>query len=204
MLITRLIGFFVILSAFYQIGFVSVNAAEGISNRNSQLVVAQVVSFDNSTLQQDFYLNQSKVASAKVDEARRVEAERKAKEEADRIAQELAANQIKLAQITAKKKIVTSVGQINGDFESAIRTRCAAVGCNPEQLIRIMYCESGGRSNAQNPSGASGLFQFMPRTFSANAARIGLTNADIWNPYHQIDVATTMFANGQAWQWVCK
>lgn len=94
--------------------------------------------------------------------------------------------------------------QINGDFESAIRNRCAALGCNPDQVIRVMYCESGGRSNAYNRSGASGLFQFMPRTFSANAARVGIAGADIWNPWHQIDVATWMFAKGQSWQWVCK
>jgi SLT domain-containing protein len=66
-----------------------------------------------------------------------------------------------------------------------------------------MYCESGGRSNAVNGV-YSGLFQFHPNTFQANANRIGLTNADIWNPYHQIQVAAWMFANGQAWQWGCK
>jgi soluble lytic murein transglycosylase-like protein len=92
------------------------------------------------------------------------------------------------------------------DYESLIRERCDALGCDANQLIRVMYCESGGRANAVNRqgSGASGLFQFMPRTFSANAARIGLAGASIWDARAQIYVATYMFANGQAWQWSCK
>jgi len=93
--------------------------------------------------------------------------------------------------------------RITGDFESIIRSACNTYGCNPEQLIRVMYCESGGRSNAVNGV-YSGLFQFHPNTFRANADRIGLANADIWNPHHQIQIAAWMFANGQAWQWECK
>ncbi len=93
--------------------------------------------------------------------------------------------------------------RVMGDFETAIRSACDTYGCNSEQLIRVMYCESGGRSNAVNGI-HSGLFQFNPKTFQTNAKRIGLVNADIWNPYHQIQVAAWMFANGQAWQWTCK
>jgi len=92
----------------------------------------------------------------------------------------------------------------NLDVEGLIRSNCELQGCNSEQLIRIMYCESGGRTNAYNPSGASGVFQFMPRTFAANAKRAGIENADIWNGEQQVRVAAYMFARNQAWQWVCK
>jgi len=201
---TRIIGIFVICSALYQIGFVPVSAQQQYSSRISRAQLVQQVAFENTDLSQEFYLTQSKPAAQRVDEQRRLEAERKAKEEAERKAQE--AEQARLQQLLAARasKPIISSSQINGDFESAIRNRCAAVGCNPEQVIRIMYCESGGRSNAYNSSGASGLFQFMPRTFQANASRIGITNPDIWNPWQQIDTATYMFANGQAWQWSCK
>jgi len=203
MKLSRIIGFLVALTAFYQIGFVTVNAAEMISHDQSRSAFIADYSFEHVDTQQQFYLAQARPAAERVDEVRRIEAERKAQEEAEQRAREAAAAE-RTRQARIARAVNTPPSQANGDFESAIRTRCAAVGCNPTQLIRVMYCESGGRSNAYNPSGASGLFQFMPRTFSANAARIGLSEANIWNPWHQIDVATWMFANGQAWQWVCK
>jgi Transglycosylase-like domain len=89
------------------------------------------------------------------------------------------------------------------DFETFIIQKCSQYGCNAEQLIRVMYCESGGRANAVNPAGPYiGLFQFLSTTFYSNAKFI--TGANIYNGYHQIEVAAKMFANGQAGQWGCK
>jgi TolA-binding protein len=90
-------------------------------------------------------------------------------------------------------------------WEARIGYWCGVYGCNTTQLIRVMYCESGGRTNAKNPSGPySGLFQFHPNTFAANAARVGISGANIWNGEHQVQTASWMFANGQASQWECK
>jgi len=130
------------------------------------------------------------------------EIERIRLEEERKKTQEQLRQQIKTKLAKSKNSNPQPV-RITGNFESTIRSACNNYGCNPEQLIRVMYCESGGRSNAVNGV-YSGLFQFHPNTFRANANRIGLTNADIWNPYHQIQVAAWMFANGQAWQWECK
>jgi hypothetical protein len=89
------------------------------------------------------------------------------------------------------------------DFETFIIQKCSQYGCNPDQLIRVMYCESGGRVNAVNPAGPYiGLFQFLSSTFYSNAKFI--PGANINNGYHQIEVAAKMFANGQAGQWGCK
>ncbi len=71
-------------------------------------------------------------------------------------------------------------------------------GADSDQLMRVMACESGGNALAYNPSGASGLFQFMPSTYSGNGGK------NIWDGYEQIEIAAKMFANGQARQWVCK
>jgi hypothetical protein len=91
------------------------------------------------------------------------------------------------------------------EFEDLIRQRCQQVGCNSTQVIRVMYCESGGRSNAKNPySSASGLFQYMPPTYLSFSSMAGFPGADIWNPYDQINVTTWAFANGYARHWVCK
>ncbi len=157
----------------------------------------------------DYYINYSIPAQKEIERKREEERKERERLERERLERERiererqAALKRSLARRNAYKP-TAAPAQINGDFEGQIRTRCASVGCNSTQVIRVMYCESGGRSNAKNPSGASGLFQFMPRTFYANAKRIGLQGANIWNPNHQILVATWMFANGQAWQWVFK
>ena len=77
-------------------------------------------------------------------------------------------------------------------------------GANYEQLARVAECESHFNPGAANPSGASGLFQFMPSTFRANATRVGINNPDIWNYDHQAHTAAYMFSIGQAGQWVCR
>jgi hypothetical protein len=89
------------------------------------------------------------------------------------------------------------------DFETYIRQMCTQYGCDPDQLIRVMYCESGGVETRVSYNGLYfGLFQFSKSTFSANSKFI--TNANILNGYDQIQVAAKMFANGQASQWGCK
>ena len=136
---------------------------------------------------------------ARIAEEKRVEAEKKAAEEkrvADEKAKELAA---KLAA-EAPKKVSTATA---GSFSEAIDIQCANYGCNASQLKRIMNCESTGNPNAQNGI-YTGLFQFHPQTFSANAARAGLSNPNIYNGYDQVATAAYMFANGQAGQWECK
>jgi hypothetical protein len=106
---------------------------------------------------------------------------------------------------TAQPQPTVAVVSASGDFQSAIYTACANFGCNASQLIRVMYCESGGRSGAYNKSGPYiGLFQFLSSTFNANARRVGIANPNVWDPYQQISVAAYMFSIGQSGQWGCK
>lgn len=160
------------------------------------------------TTMQSYYTQQSlpKIQAIQAAEAeqRKIAEEKARQEEAD-------AEQARLAELTRARAVVVAKPIIlqsfdSFDYESFIRERCDQLGCNADQLIRVMYCESGGRSNAVNRggSGASGLFQFIPSTFSANARRLGMSGANIWNPRDQIIIATYMFANGQAGQWSCK
>ncbi|MDQ3125180.1 MAG: transglycosylase SLT domain-containing protein [Pseudomonadota bacterium] len=90
-------------------------------------------------------------------------------------------------------------------YEDAIYEACARHGCDGDQLIRVMQCESGGDPNAVsaylNPMNGMhdiGLFQFNPDTW----AEFG--GGDIWNPWEQIEVAASMWANGYGWRWVCQ
>ena len=71
-------------------------------------------------------------------------------------------------------------------------------GVEPNWLIRVMMCESGGDPYAVNPvTGDTGLFQFNPNTWEAYGG------GDIWNAWEQADKAAMMFSMGLAHLWVC-
>ena len=69
-------------------------------------------------------------------------------------------------------------------------------------LVRLATCESGSNPGAYNPSGASGLFQFMPSTYYGYAGRIG-EGRSLWDAYANANVAAYMISVGQAYQWTC-
>jgi soluble lytic murein transglycosylase-like protein len=79
-----------------------------------------------------------------------------------------------------------------------IRSAAARYGVNGDQLLRVASCESGLNPNAQNRSGASGLFQFKPATFYGHGGH------NIWDPADQADVAARMFSQGLASEWTCR
>lgn len=91
---------------------------------------------------------------------------------------------------------VMSVGAVSAQsgYEGAIYDACATYGCDGSQLVRVMYCESGGDPTAYNPvTGDEGLFQI---------------NNSIWgvgtDPYAQIQFTAMMFGSGQGYHWVCQ
>jgi resuscitation-promoting factor RpfB len=90
------------------------------------------------------------------------------------------------------------------DIEAIIRAAAARWGADPAQLLRVAWCESRYNPSAYNASGASGLFQFMPRTWAANSVRAGYGGASVFDPVASANVAAYMFSIGQAGQWVCK
>jgi hypothetical protein len=87
---------------------------------------------------------------------------------------------------------MSSGGGSVGSYEAAIYDACARHGCDPSQLIRVMYCESGGDPNAVGPNGELGIFQVDPRYWGY---------MDSWQ---QIEFAAYMFATGQGYNWVCQ
>jgi hypothetical protein len=90
------------------------------------------------------------------------------------------------------------------DIEAIIRAAAAKWGADPTQLLRVAWCESRYNPNAYNASGASGLFQFMPRTWAANSVRAGYGGASAFDPTASANTAAFMFSIGQAGQWTCK
>jgi hypothetical protein len=111
-------------------------------------------------------------------------------------------DQVSLAPIASPMSApVVPIAAAVEDTSIAGLVRAAAIrhGADPVQLLRVASCESGLNPGAYNSrSGASGLFQFMPRTFYAH----GGTN--IWSAAQQADIAAVMFAAGWSYEWSCR
>lgn len=104
----------------------------------------------------------------------------------------------------------TSVPAASGDVTAAIVKWANYYGVDPAWLLRVSNCESGYNQAATNYSyyagggNPTGIFQFLPQTFYANAARVGVTSPDLGNYDQQAQVAAWMFSIGQWVQWECR
>lgn len=67
-------------------------------------------------------------------------------------------------------------------------------------LRRRAWCESRMNPGAHNPSGAAGLFQFLPSTWRTTP--YGRRN--IWSPYWNSLAAAWMQHVGRGGEWVCQ
>jgi len=76
-------------------------------------------------------------------------------------------------------------------------------GTNTDAALRVMRCESGGNEFAKNPSGASGLFQFMPSTWEwvMDEEYPG----SVWDGMRNIEAAAILSKGGTDWShWSCR
>jgi hypothetical protein len=102
------------------------------------------------------------------------------------------------------RRVGTRAPSVPAEIEAIIRDAAARHGADPEQLLRVAWCESRYDPSAYNASGASGLFQFMPRTWAANSVRAGYAGASPFDPVAAANVAAWMFARGSASLWTCR
>ncbi len=76
-------------------------------------------------------------------------------------------------------------------------------GVDPGEMLRVMYCESGGRVNAVNPWGYKGLFQWDGSFYKWTA--IAGVPADYFNPKSQIFATAARVGATGGWRaWSCK
>lgn len=110
------------------------------------------------------------------------------------------ARQLAIAQAQQNSQILVVGNNQPIDLQARISYWCSVYGCDSNQLVRVMYCESGGKPNSSNGS-VKGLFQHEEAYWKTRSARVGLAGASIWDPEAQIKVTAYMFANGQASHW---
>lgn len=151
----------------------------------------------------------------------KAEAERKAAEEAARKEMErVRAAESALAASVAKESAPTPEARftapqpvsraVAGDIPATITRWANHYGVSADWLLRVATCESTLNPAAVNRGyyagggHPSGLFQFLPQTFYANAARAGIAGADLWSVEHQAQTAAYMFSIGQHVQWECR
>src|SRR5215211_3462523 len=85
-------------------------------------------------------------------------------------------------------------------YVDAIYAACATYGCDGDQLVRVVGCETAGTWDPYvvGPNGERGLFQYHPASFNP---------AGYWawdQPYLQIDIAAQDWAAGYGGEWVCQ
>ena len=84
----------------------------------------------------------------------------------------------------------------------ALTVASVAYGVPRAELSAVSMCESTHRAHARNPSGASGLFQFMPGTWAGN--RFGAAGLSVWSPYASA-MGAAYHVSRYGWgAWECK
>ena len=69
------------------------------------------------------------------------------------------------ANPTSPRSAAILTTDLDDRFFTDLRAVARDVGADPEDMVRVMYSESGVRADAHNPNGdASGIIQFMPST----------------------------------------
>jgi hypothetical protein len=96
------------------------------------------------------------------------------------------------------KKPKCSQSNPRGCVEQAIRAHGLS-GWKAAWMRRIPGCESGWNPYAHNPSGSSGLYQFMPGTWRGTP----YGRYSIWSAKHQALAAAWMIKQGRSREWVC-
>jgi hypothetical protein len=98
----------------------------------------------------------------------------------------------RISQLTRTLAHTSSTGE-------AIELACMVYG-SCDTLWRRARCESGVSTFARNPSGARGLFQFLPSTWASTP----FAGFSIWSPYAQALAAGWMNTHGRGGEWACR
>ena len=96
----------------------------------------------------------------------------------------------------------SNISPYRAQIEDMVISKAKEFNIDSELFLRIAICESGLKTNAQNPrSTASGLFQFLNSTFFNYAKAYELPIDDKNDPEVQAELAARMIADGGLSHW---
>jgi hypothetical protein len=103
-----------------------------------------------------------------------------------------------LTMLALVASLWASTAQAQSGYVDAIYAACAEYGCDGDQLVRVVDCETAGTWDPDivGPNGERGLFQYHPNGHNPAAAWV--------DPYTQIDIAAQEWAAGLGYRWVCQ
>lgn len=91
-------------------------------------------------------------------------------------------------------------GQVGGSIQAIIQAVFAPLGAAAVQwAVCIALHESTDNPYAVSPTGAEGLFQFIPSTFAGTPP--GRAGASIWDPTASAQAAAWMYTQGRQGEW---
>jgi soluble lytic murein transglycosylase-like protein len=91
------------------------------------------------------------------------------------------------------------------DVPEMIRDAAGRWGLDPNQMLRVAWCESKFDPGAYNrSSGASGVFQFVPRTWAWASAAVGQAQASPFDPAANVEAAAWLMKTQGARHWTCR
>lgn len=107
----------------------------------------------------------------------------------------------KIRKHRARKRERAMYKRCSTNVLTCIALAARKYGVSYDWLVACARSESGLSPRAYNRSGASGLFQFKPTTFSATIARMGLSPKSIWDPYWNAMAAAWKFHFDGTGEW---
>ena len=91
------------------------------------------------------------------------------------------------------------------DVPEMIRDAAGRWGLDPNQMLRVAWCESKFDPGAYNrSSGASGVFQFIPRTWAWASAAVGQAQASPFDPAANVEAAAWLMKTQGPRHWTCR
>lgn len=76
-------------------------------------------------------------------------------------------------------------------LEELVKKYADKHGVPADLFYALVGQESAGKNGRTSTKDAMGLSQIIPSTFEAQSKKIGLKNADVWNPEHNLDVGAS-------------
>jgi soluble lytic murein transglycosylase-like protein len=90
------------------------------------------------------------------------------------------------------------------DVQALIVNAAHRYGLNPQQMLRVAWCESRWNPSARSASGDMGVFQFMPGTWAYASAAVGMRGASPYDPVANIEAASWLMKAEGPRHWVCR